>query len=1610
MKRIAFLLLLLPATLYAGQPPGLAKGFEADKIYDYGGIDSINTFNGNLTLRIPIGPSFSVGGDVSYALALTYNSKVWDYEDIGTSTHAIPSRRSNAGIGWMLTLGRMITDSSNDTGRPLYESPDGADHEFFDKLHESDPDVTPPSDITRVGYTRDGSYLRLIQRSGITEIESPDGIVRKFDTDSGDLLEIRDRSGNSVSLSTPPAAETPCQTTAPLVWAITDSANVRTNYVCFENSPGDPYYDRRIQKVLIAAPPLNGARTATYELTYATTPSILRGCHSPYPKDPASIESLPRLDHLKLPDGSEFSFRYNVAHTNLACESGTLSGLTLPTGGTMEYVYRYWEIPVAKTSCSGFQWKSFLTGVGTRTVAGEHAPSGTWTYAAASPTNPSSYVCENNNGAVILHPPPGPAEEMTVTLTDPASNVTEYSYSVWPGANWSYNGSGGYDPSLKGFTFTEYGQPFTRRVSSGGGYLSRRVYSATGYSASPKKPLRSYYLKQERDGTLCVESLDSLCLKANHRTKFERTVYDDDDSATADVSYDLFDGLGHYREVTASGSFGSSIKTTVDYNKRNSDVNPNNGINSGTYPDSFTLPAPETRWILNSASKITTVSSSKTLVTQQCHDESTGLLLGRRTLATSSAIAAHDLLALFQYTGGNLTSEAYYGGNKEANAPTGTSTTLCGIMAAPPASFEYKLTHEYTAGRRQKTQYANVSFLSLNRAIDAASGVTTSESDVSGQETTTYAYDTSYRLTAVTPPGDATTSIEYTNKTATATASVTVTAGTAQETYRYDGLGRVWRQKRLMPDGTWSLAETQRNALGWTTQSSEFQTVPSNGSEANFSPSHFTVFSEFDPFGRPGKTTSPANDVITFTYSGARQTKRTQKLATSTTGETSVVTTETFDPHGRLVDVLENDGGTDAASTVYTYDVTGQLEGVSWQTAKQSNLQPRTFTYDGRGLLISENHPESGTTSYQYDSRGHVTSRTTPVATLTMSYDKAERLQTVSQTGLGVLKQYTYDRSNTSADSSLGKLATATRHNYVLNSDIAVTETYRYEQEGGRVSSRQSSIPNYGTFVDGYSYDDLGNVTTITYPQCSNCPGLDAPQRTVTNLYSGKFLTAVRGYTSETSPMTYDGNGMLTAIRHLDVGGGAGPLYTQTPDNGLSRPQQIKVEDYCELGLHTPLQPKSVTPGTPANLTVDAPGATSFKWYERINGADSILTGQNTATLTTTINATRFFWVRVGNGDCTADSDVVKVSAGSCPSPTISAPSSMERGSSASASVTAPGATYAWSIPDGSGTMTSATNGASVTFKASCSATAVNLQVVVTPPGCAPTTVSKSIAVWAPSAFLSSTPTIEPDGRVTLNVSFNGTGPWTITWSDGQTTSTGTRTVTPPTTTTYTLDSVKNGFNCDGSVSGSVTVTPNAPPAPTSVAVVMIGSPVNGTATLKVSWSYSGSADSFRVERTRLFDGWFQRDANASSPYFDYTPLENNTYLYRVIAIKNGVASAPSIPDLAATIAFEPIYTYTEAQSLGIPPTRIRAQQIMQLRTAASGLSVAAGMSSPSFTDPDLTNRVVKLEHVMEVKAVLDQALFSLFGRPPIAYTGAPPTRGGPIRAEHLRKLQDAVK
>lgn len=298
------------ATLGLIDPPEAqirGRGFDPGKLYDVESIDSVNLFSGGLTIAIPLGPEYPVGGGFSYQLMLAYNSYVWDREElVGAQcppmvqecikVSATPV--SNAGLGWTLQLGTLFPPDTppvnDDEDLWLYLGPDGGRHLFYDTLHEEElPDPDPG-----VWYSRDGTYLRLTFQGGTPDrylLDTPSGVRHTFELRQGRwrLKRMEDRFGNFLEVTFvngPPAR-----------WDLTDSHG-RVHKITFQDPPvGSEITERQVDKVEVAA---FGGTTALYDLSYEDT-----AIERPFDDSAGSPANafVPLLTEIDLPEGNDFS-------------------------------------------------------------------------------------------------------------------------------------------------------------------------------------------------------------------------------------------------------------------------------------------------------------------------------------------------------------------------------------------------------------------------------------------------------------------------------------------------------------------------------------------------------------------------------------------------------------------------------------------------------------------------------------------------------------------------------------------------------------------------------------------------------------------------------------------------------------------------------------------------------------------------------------------------------------------------------------------------------------------------------------------------------------------------------------------------------------------------------------------------------------------------------------------------------------------------------------------------------------------------------------------------------------------------------------------------------
>ncbi|MCP5417598.1 MAG: VCBS repeat-containing protein [Chromatiaceae bacterium] len=204
-------------------------------------------------------------------------------------------------------------------------------------------------------------------------------------------------------------------------------------------------------------------------------------------------------------------------------------------------------------------------------------------------------------------------------------------------------------------------------------------------------------------------------------------------------------------------------------------------------------------------------------------------------------------------------------------------------------------------------------------------------------------------------------------------------------------------------------------------------------------------------------------------------------------------TSYSYDGRGNLLTV------TDAAGQVtsYTYDEVGNR-----LTQTDANGHATTFTYDANGNLLTKTLPGGQTASWSYDLENNVVSQVDfNGQTTTYAYDSMNRLTTRTLPG-GAVESFTYTPT--------GQIATAVNPTGTISFGYdardrllsvtypgGITVDYTYDLAGNRTSltsalgttnytydaaNRLASVTDPDSRVTSYGYDAVGNITQITYP------------------------------------------------------------------------------------------------------------------------------------------------------------------------------------------------------------------------------------------------------------------------------------------------------------------------------------------------------------------------------------------------------------------------------------------------------------------------------------------------------------------------------------------------
>ncbi len=1100
------LLAASPSLLAMG--PNHPLGYKPESVYEGAQVDNVDVGSGSLAVTLPLGP-----------FSITYSSNIWNYETIVEGgyiyTQAIPWRKRTGGFAWHLGVGEVYPPNHpyNSSGKWLYIDQFGGTHSFWD-----DFDATHPDNDSDTFYSRDGSYLRLKVIDCLTaDIESPDGSTRRFQggwcgpsatyflTKSWDTFGSASDPDMTVTRSAYDA-------NGDSIWTFTDRYN-RKNYLTFNN--GYTYYGDPgvVTKVDIESV---GGQRMVYTLDYWDY-HVNRSCKDDYPGSGTRIQ-LPHLIRINLPDGTKYEMIENGVPTyeNLCGGAqdapGFLEKLILPTRGAYE-----WDIQEFTFNGSA-PWNTTAAVKERRMVDSLGTVLGTWKYKQT------------------YYPKSGSDEAETATwVQQPTGDCTKHYFFHDDTSSW------------------EQGLPYTKRQAQvDGKHLSSEVWSGSaGNGECSGTKLRSTYLKYRKD-VLPTGSNQSEHTATNRRAEDSRVIYHDDGDKYVDTDSSNDDGLGHWRLRTVSHNFDGTVKdrlSKVQYDKIPNILQYTNG--------SWAPPTPSDNWILGTFEYTQENDTNATgeLYTRRFYqfDSTTGFLECTRQSRVGTSRTTTDVVQVFEpTTRGEVAEVKTYGGDFQ----TLDTSTTCDNLPSQPESW---VKHTYENGVRKTSRpyqpdgTAGI-WLTYDVDLDASTGAVMAIRDANGL-TTTFAYNSLALMTQATLPSGAYWEYQYDAPTTTTPAKVTSSkrwpgGGSFDESATwFDEFGRAEKQRHLEPGSVWKESTTSYNSRGWVLSKS-------NMGEA----SQLTQYLNYDAFGRPTVIQPPegVNHEVRFTYTGDRIVETEARTLLTGIGYQWVPKYSYRDGFGRTTRVEEYSDASDVnrlVATEYDYDVSGNLTSVEQDTAG-TVMQSRSFVYNNLGNLLSETHPEigstgNGTVTYgSYDSRGNAYSRDDGRVDVDYEYDWLGRLVKVKDANNSsrTVTQTVYD---TASGPGLGRVHKLHRYNYLElpwtptqgEESTRVTEVYAYRASDGAATTISTYIyadldstrsGEYQRFWIRPNPDEWGLNDRMTYPRCSNasCSSTTGSiARTINTDWSHGRIQRVNGWTND---LTYHPSGTWATIPHTN--------------------------------------------------------------------------------------------------------------------------------------------------------------------------------------------------------------------------------------------------------------------------------------------------------------------------------------------------------------------------------------------------------------------------------------------------------------------------------------------
>jgi RHS repeat-associated protein len=1024
----------------ANSAPGYARS-----VFHTGAIDSINLYNGQLTIPLPLGPSYPIGPNLRMQLVLNYNSRV---DDFGSPSTQYPDFyvRPLVGdpalpIGWTLTLGAIKACKHGITAGVCYFSPDGSQHQF--DLGAKTGDATPYYLKGSGPYEMwDGDGNHHVFGWHVSGFDDGSSYTHDFGRgrDGWYLTSLTDPSGNSFSVSYYQNAPTPLWTRGadgcfgiytmrnPIVantWILKDVVLPSGRAIHVDTGVVNGV-SGMVTSVRFPVFADGVATTKTWTLVYNTTfPDYSHDC-GPGRWNPVNLQT---LSELRLPADLAGSPSYRFG------PGAPLSEITLPTGGTISYCYGYYTFFHASSGsiqpgCPGLfpdpsdavvTSSTFCSG--NRPVEPPRIPGG------CTPDNSARWT-QAEKGVVRRRETLGPmqndttytqyafpfGETGTSSLPQPAQTLTIVTFPPTDRNNDAGR------RRARGVLFnsatTASTAPGPQRASVPGdrvgAELEERVFETDPTTSAWADPPCSG--NPATDSAFCGSRAVRVTQKTyeydtsgvpggNRRLQRQTTIYGASTCTVCprhEIVFSLlspatWEGNGrHYDLETHSGTLGGDARTITTAWKP---VN----WSSGPPPGGTVLPNLFARRVTKEGASVRDEVFE--------FDAANGFLRGSLVYDATRRLAhAHC-----RYDDGAGNAGREFTKTDTASAPPASNWCSANYPYFPsPVGRDGDLfgtestwqNGELLATRWISSTVSTPTFKIRDLSRDGTTGWITSSRDSSGLQTS-YLYDGLGRPTRISPPSAAelTTRICYEGPNATTAyrsqAELACPVGptgsgiAAWEHYDYDGLGRTIRERRLRPASSVAKRFRLFDAAGNEAFSSEW--VPDSTSEdvvANLATA--CVFSGGIWHGRARPSGAPGTYRLCFDPFGRPQQVVGAKMSS-------------------LAQIDRSDGlapYSDTKEAIMTYCINGTFTNLQAATCSSGGFNATEISRkDAFGRLVSRIEPTGEVTGYSYDVGGKLTSVSQGGQVRSFQYDAA-----------GFLRQETTPEAGTVRYDTIGSL------------------------------------------------------------------------------------------------------------------------------------------------------------------------------------------------------------------------------------------------------------------------------------------------------------------------------------------------------------------------------------------------------------------------------------------------------------------------------------------------------------------------------------------------------------------------------------------------------------